>query len=177
MKFVLALLLAAASLPAQAQNQWVLVQSSLTWHVVHPMHTVDGTSHDAKGKGICNNGECDFLIAVPVNTFHSGDSNRDLHMIEVVRGAQFPMVVVRAQAPQSQLNGSVFDANLTVQFAGQTVHYDHVAFQRKQHGHDVEITGTVPATCTDFKITPPSFLMVPIHNDIPVTVDLTWQPQ
>ena len=176
MRFVLALLLAAATLPAQAQNQWVLVQSSLTWHIVHPVHTVDGTSHDAKGKGVCNNGQCDFLIAVPVNTFHSGDSNRDLHMIEVVRGAEFPMVVVRAHLPQSELNDSTLYADLTVQFAGQTVHYSHVPFQRKAHGIDVEITGSIPATCTDFKITPPSFLMVPIHNDIPVTVDLTWQP-
>lgn len=176
MKFLLALLLAAASLSAQAQNQWLLTQSSLAWHVVHPMHEVQGASHDAKGKGICNNGECEFLVAVPVNTFHSGDSNRDLHMIEVVRGAQFPMVVVRAQVSQDQLNHATFYADLEVQFAGQTVNYKHVPFQRKAKGGGVEITGSIPATCTDFKITPPSFLMVPIHNDIPVTVDLVWQP-
>ncbi|MGB6608833.1 MAG: hypothetical protein WBE63_03795 [Acidobacteriaceae bacterium] len=44
------------------------------------------------------------------------------------------------------------------------------------HGADVEITGTVPATCSDFKIDRPSFLTVPIRNEIPVTVDATWRP-
>jgi hypothetical protein len=45
------------------------------------------------------------------------------------------------------------------------------------HGTDVEITGTVPATCSDFKIDRPSFLTVPIRNEIPVTVDATWKPE
>jgi len=63
-----------------------------------------------------------------------------------------------------------------VEFAGQTVHYSHVAFQKTTTGKEVEITGTVPATCADFKIDPPSFLTIPIKNEIPVRVDATWQP-
>ncbi|HEX3985479.1 MAG TPA: YceI family protein [Acidobacteriaceae bacterium] len=176
MKFAVALLLAAAWLPAQAQNQWVLVKSSLTWHITHPVHTAQGTSQEARGKGVCNNGSCDFLIAVPLNTFKSGDTNRDLHMLEIVRGAQYPMVVVRTHMPQSELSQPTIHANLTIQFSGQTVQYKDVPFQRVQQGNDVEIKGTIPATCTDFKITPPEFLMMPIKNEIPVTVDLTWQP-
>jgi len=176
MKFAVALLLAAASFSAQAQNQWVLTQSSITWHIVHPMHEAEGTSHAAKGKGICNNGTCNFLIAVPLNTFSSGDSNRDLHMIETVRGAQFPMVVVRTEMPQSELTAGTLRLNLDVQFAGQTAHYQDVPFQRIQHGDEVEIKGTIPATCSDFKIDRPSFLTVPIHNEIPVGVDVTWKP-
>ncbi|HTV83293.1 MAG TPA: hypothetical protein VME18_11635 [Acidobacteriaceae bacterium] len=176
MRFVVALLLAAACLPARAQSQWVLAKSSLTWHISHPVHTAQGTSHAARGKGVCSQGECDFLIAVPLNTFHSGDSNRDLHMLEIVRGAEYPMVVVRTELPQAELSQSTFDANLTIQFAGQTAQYKDVPFQRMQHGKDVEILGTIPATCTDFRITPPEFLMMPIKNEIPVTVDLSWEP-
>lgn len=176
MKLVVALLLAAAWLPANAQTQWVLVKSSLTWHIVHPVHTAQGTSHEARGKGVCSNGACDFLIAVPLNTFKSGDANRDLHMLEIVRGAEYPMVVVRTEMPQSELTQPTVHANLTIQFAGQTVQYNNVPFQRTRQGNGVEIKGSIPATCTDFKITPPSFLMMPIQNGIPVTVDLTWQP-
>jgi len=175
MKFLCAVLLLAA-LPLHAQNQYVLQQSTLTWHITHPMHDVDGISHAAKGKGVCSGGTCDFLVAVPLNTFNSGDSNRDLHMLQVVRGAEFPMVVVRTQLAQSALKASAIDADLTIQFAGQTVHYSHVPFHRTMHGKDVEISGTIPATCSDFKIDRPSFLTVPIHNEIPVTVDTIWQP-
>lgn len=177
MKFAVALCLAVAPLALHAQNQWVLQQSTLTWHITHPMHEVEGTSHDAKGKGVCSGGFCDFLIAVPVNTFNSGDSNRDLHMIQTVRGAQFPMVIVRTHIPESATSASTVDADLEVQFAGQTAHYAHVAFHRILKGKDVEITGTIPATCSDFKIDRPSFLAVPIRNEIPVAVDTTWQPE
>jgi hypothetical protein len=166
------------TLPALSQtgSQWVLERSTLTYHMSHPMHQLDGTSHAAKGKGTCHDGTCDFLIAAPVNTFDSGDSNRDLHMIQVTRGAQFPMVVVRAKLPEAMPPSGTIYADLEVQFAGQTVAYKHVAFEKAAKGNQVQITGTVPATCTDFKIDPPSFLTVPIKNEIPIRVDLTWQP-
>ena len=60
---------------------------------------MDGVSHAARGKGVCQAGQCDFLIAVPVKSFDSGDSNRDLHMLQVSRGGQFPMVTVRVRLP------------------------------------------------------------------------------
>jgi hypothetical protein len=140
------------------------------------MHQVDGVSHAAKGKGTCHDGQCDFLIAAPVNSFDSGDSNRDLHMVQVTRGAQFPMVIVRTRLPEATPPSGTIYADLEVQFAGQTVHYNHVAFQKTTNGKDVTITGTVPAICTDFKIDPPSFLTIPIKNEIPVRVEATWQP-
>ena len=31
---------------------WKLDQSTLTYHMSHPMHEVDGTSHAALGKGV-----------------------------------------------------------------------------------------------------------------------------
>src|ERR1700682_1139729 len=100
---VLLVLLLVAPLLAQADSQWVLEQSTLAYHVSHPLHQTDGVSHAARGKGVCHAGQCDFLIAAPVKSFDSGDSNRDLHMLEVTRGAQFPMVVVRAEFPEATI--------------------------------------------------------------------------
>ena len=170
-----AALLAALPLFAQTDTQWVVEQSTLSYHMSHPMHQVDGTSHEAKGKGVCHAGQCDFLIAVPVKSFNSGDTNRDLHMLETTRGAQFPMVVVRTKFPEAETNSGTIYADLEVQFAGQTAHYHHVPFQRAEQGTAVRITGTIPLTCSDFKIDRPSFLTVPIKNEIPVRVDMTWR--
>ncbi len=167
-------LLLAASFVAAAQAQYILVKSTLTYHMSHPMHNVDGASTDARGKASCSDGKCDFLIAAPIKSFNSGDSNRDLHMIETVRGAEFPMVVVRTMLPQNVPDGAIY-ADLEVQFAGQTAHYQHVPFQKNGSGSEVHITGTVPATCSDFKIDRPTFLTVPIKNEIPVSVDMTWR--
>jgi hypothetical protein len=52
-----------------ADSQWVLEQSTLTYHVSHPLHQSEGVSHAARGKGVCHAGQCDFLIAVPVKSF------------------------------------------------------------------------------------------------------------
>ncbi|MGB6725653.1 MAG: YceI family protein [Terracidiphilus sp.] len=172
---VLALFLFALPLVAQTDSQWVLDKSTLTYHMSHPMHQVDGVSHEAKGKGICHAGQCNFLIAVPVKSFDSGDSNRDLHMIEATRGAQFPMVTVRAQFPEAAITGSTIYADLEVQFAGQTARYIHLPLRRVTQGNEVQISGTVPATCSDFKIDRPSFLTVPIKNEIPVRLEMTWR--
>lgn len=170
------LALLAAPFVAATQTQYVLVKSTLTYHMSHPMHDVDGTSTAARGKGTCSDGKCDFLIAAPVKSFTSGDTNRDLHMIETVRGAEFPMVVVRTTLPQNVPDGAIY-ANLEIQFAGQTAHFQHVQFQKTTSGNEIRIAGTVPATCSDFKIDRPTFLTVPIKNDIPVSVDMTWRKE
>jgi len=164
------------SLPALAgaDSQWVLDRGTLTYHVSHPLHQFDGVSHAVKGKGVCHDGQCDFLIAVPVKSFDSGDSNRDLHMLQVTRGAQFPIVAVRTRLPESASTSATINLDLEIQFAGQTFEYKQVPFQRVVLGSETRITGVIPAKVSDFKIDPPSLLTMPIKNDIPVRVDLTW---
>jgi hypothetical protein len=158
-------------------TQWVLEQSTLTWHASHPLHQSDGTSHAARGKGVCHAGECDFLVAVPVKTFDSRDTNRDLHMLQVTRGAEFPMVVVRTHLSEQALASGTVHADLEIQFAGQSVHYKEVPFQVTLAGSDARLSGTIPATLADFKITPPTLLTVPIKNEIPIRVEMTWRSQ
>jgi YceI-like protein len=171
---ILALFLLALPTSMGADTEWVLQQSTLTYHVSHPLHQIDGVSHAARGKGVCHAGQCDFLIAVPVKSFDSGDSNRDLHMLQVVRGAQFPMVTVRFRLPQDAATSTTVRADLEIQFAGQTATYKQVAFQLNMQGNEARITGTIPATMTDFKIDPPSLLSIATKNEMPVRVEMTW---
>lgn len=176
-KTTLLLLLVAATKLLAADTTWVLKQSRLTYHVSHPLHQTNGVSHAARGKGICHEGQCEFLIAVPVKSFDSGDSNRDLHMIQVTRGAEFPMVTVRTRLPESAATSSTIKADLEIQFAGQTAHYQQVSFDLTTQGTEKHITGSIPTTLADFKIDPPSLLTMPVKNDIPIRVDMTWSPQ
>ena len=160
-----------------ADHQWVLKQSTLTYHVSHTLHESEGVSHAARGKGICHEGQCDFLIAVPVKSFDSGDSNRDLHMIQVTRGAEFPLVTVRTRLPEASATSATVDADLEIQFAGQTAQYKQVPLHLTTQGNETRISGTIPATLTDFKIEPPTLLAMPVKNEIPVRVEITWRPQ
>ena len=170
----IALLLLASQ--AFADSQWVLEQGVLTYHVSHPLHQTEGVSRAARGKGVCHAAQCDFLIAVPVKSFDSGDSNRDLHMVQVTRGAEFPMITVRTRLPESAADSTTIQADLEIQFAGQTAHFKQIPFQLDHKAAEVHITGTIPATLSDFKIDPPTLLTMPVKNEMPVRVDLTWRP-
>jgi YceI-like protein len=173
-KFIIPVVALLLSGIASADDQWILDKCTLTYHVSHPLHQTDGISHAARGKAVCHAGECDFLIAVPVKSFDSGDSNRDLHMIQVTRGAEFPMVTVRTHLPESASTASTLNADLEIQFAGQTARYKQVPFQLTRQGNETRITGTIPATLADFKIDPPSLLTLPVKNEIPIRVEMTW---
>ncbi|HXP87085.1 MAG TPA: YceI family protein [Bryobacteraceae bacterium] len=176
-KLALSLFFALAALVCAADQQWVLQESTLSYHVSHPLHQTEGVSHAARGKGVCHDGQCDFLIAAPVKSFDSGDSNRDLHMLQATHGAQFPLVSVRAKLPESALTSPSIHLDLEIQFAGQTVQYKQIPFQVTTQGSASRISGTIPATLADFKIDPPSLLSIAVKNEIPVRVDMTWRPQ
>jgi hypothetical protein len=48
--------LALPPIAPAADSQWILDQSTLTYHVSHPLHQTEGVSHAARGKGICHDG-------------------------------------------------------------------------------------------------------------------------
>lgn len=178
-KTIIVLVFTFLGLPtfAQTDSQWVLDQSTLTYHVSHPLHQVEGVSHAAKGKGVCHAGQCDFLIAVPVKSFDSGDSNRDLHTLQVARAGEFPMITVRTRLPGEAAGSATIRADLEIQFAGQTATYKQIPFRQVTQGNQIHISGTIPTTLTDFKIDPPSLLALPVKNGIPVHVEMTWQKE
>lgn len=175
MRISLSLLLLTPVL-AGAASQWALGASTLSYHVSHTLHQSEGVSHEARGKGVCDAGQCNFLVAVPVKSFVSGDSNRDLHMLQVTRGAQFPLVTVRVTMPEAALSGPTIHCAVQIEFAGQTKTYPDVTFEVKAQSKDTHITGTIPATLSDFKIEPPSLLSIPVKNEMPVHVDMAWHP-
>jgi hypothetical protein len=174
-RILIAFLLLGFPALAQTDSQWVLEQSTLTYHVSHPLHQVDGVSHLARGKGVCHAGQCDFLIAVSVKSFDSGDSNRDLHTLQVMRGGQFPMVSVRTRLSEEASASVTIRADLEIQLAGQTANYKQVPFEKVTQGNETRISGIIPATLSDFKIDPPSLLAMPVKNEIPVRVEMTWR--
>ena len=171
------LLFLLPQLAPAGDSQWTLQQGTLTYHVFHSLHQYEGVSHEIRDKGLCHTEKCDFLIPATDKSFDSGDSNRDLHMIQVTRGAQFPMVTVRTKLPESAAASTTVQADLEIQFAGQTAQYKQISFQLTTQGNQVHITGTIPATLNDFKIDPPSLLTIPVKNEMPVRVDLTWRSQ
>jgi hypothetical protein len=161
----------------ELKGTWVLEKSEITYQVTHPLHEVIGKSVSARGKGICKKGDCQFLVAVPVKSFDSGDGNRDLHMLQITRGVDFPLIQVNTQfmANTAQLPRTI-TADWVIQFAGKKATYPQVALTVEPwHSTGAHITGTLPLHLKDFDISPPALLGVPIRDTVPVKLDLYWR--
>jgi hypothetical protein len=96
-------------------------------------------------------------------------------MLQVTRGGEFPMVTVRTSLPEDASASATIHADLEVQFAGQTAKYKQVPFELAKQGNDSKISGTIPATLSDFKIDPPSLLAIAVKNEIPIRAEMTWR--
>lgn len=161
---------------AGASQDWLLDHSTLIYTVNHPLKTTTGKSTSAKGKGRCENGKCEFLIGVPVKTFESGDTNRDLHMVQVTQGATYPMITVQTSFPDATVAGQAKAAlTFNVKFAGKEANYADVPFVIDHpDDHAVHVTGVLTIKLSDFSISPPSLLTFPIKDEVPIHVDAYW---
>ncbi len=173
-----ALWLPPAVFSADLKGNWELEKCELAYTVVHPLHTVHGKSLSARGKGVCCGGGWQFLVAVPVKSFESGDNNRDLHMLQAVRAGTYPMVEVLAKVTGG-LEPKVpkrLKVDALVKFAGKEITYKAVSLDVQEWKPEgVRLAGKLPLTLKDFGITPPSLLTIPIHDDIPVQLDMVWR--
>ncbi len=102
----LALALVLAASPAGSQSFTLdPAASTVTYHVVHKLHHVEGRSASLEGKAVLQpDGKLLAMVRAPVSSFDSGDRNRDTHMLEVMETDKFPFVVVKGVA---QLDGAL----------------------------------------------------------------------
>jgi polyisoprenoid-binding protein YceI len=70
--------------------------SPVRFHVNHKLHAVDGVSRSAEGKAMLDaDGTVRTMVRIPVQSFDSGDSNRDSHMLETLQAGKFPYVIFK----------------------------------------------------------------------------------
>ena len=170
-------LVPALGFASELKGNWVLDKSEIDYKVTHPLHHVIGKSTEARGKGICTATQCRFIVAVPVKSFGTGDENRDLHMLQVTKGGDYPLIAVNVEFPMP--SGDIppeILADLVVNFAGQKVNYSKVKLGMVSlEPGQVRVTAVISLSLKAFDITPPSLLGVPIEDSVPIQLDMTWK--
>ena len=182
MKKLLALiilfLLPIPGFSGDVKGYWKLEKSEITYTATHPFHVVHGKTLLARGEGLSySDGIHKFLVAVQVKSFDSGDHNRDLHMQEVTRAGLNPLIQVNVEIAKvaDQKAPQQLAADVEIEFAGKKASYPKVKLNVLEwKGAQLHITGTVPLTLKDFEVTPPSLLALPVHNEVPVKLDMWW---
>jgi hypothetical protein len=158
--------------------QWALDKSEISYQVTHPLHVVHGKSASARGKGMREGNHWDFLVAVPVKTFDSGDNNRDLHMLEVTKAGLYPMIQVTARTGEipTASKPATLTADLEIAFAGQKVKYPNVPLRVLDWTQEgAHIAAKISLSLKAYNIPPPSLLAMPVQDEVPITLDMFWK--
>ena len=154
--------------------------SSLTYHLVHKMHKVDGVSHKVEGKArLTPDGKAQVMVRVPAESFDSGNVNRDEHMKEAVEAAKYPWIEVKALAdgmtppatfPTTQKK--TFKAQLSFHGVQQVFELPvEVTWESPQK---VSAKVTFPISLDAFKVERPSLMFVKVDDELKIDASLVF---
>lgn len=89
--------LAPLAAPSEASRTYsVAPDSTLTYRLVHRFHAVNGVSRAVEGKArVLVDGTVQVMVRAPLESFRSGNTNRDAHMLEVTGAAREPYVTFK----------------------------------------------------------------------------------
>jgi polyisoprenoid-binding protein YceI len=179
----LALLLAsqdAAVLAAQTPATFaVRPGSTLSYRAVHPLHTVNGVTHEVEGRArVLADGGVQVMIRAPVSSFDSGNGNRDAHMREVTESAQFPFVVLKAVGSGVVPAGSPaaplrLSGELT--FHGVTQRVEVPATVQWQGPDRATVDATFPISLGAYHVERPALFFSKIEDRVDVTAKLVLE--
>lgn len=173
--YSLLFLSALVSFSAAAESlsgAYELSSSRVEYTVQYLVKKADGASTASKGKGLCSEKECEFLVAAPVKSFESKDSNRDYNMLKTTKADKHPMVVARLKTPA--VISSEFKADVEIDFAGVKYTYPQVVFKTSGNAQSFSAEGSVNVSLTNHKIEKPSLLGVEVEDRLPVSINAQW---
>jgi len=173
----LAMLLVLAA-DADAPRTWAVTDAStLSYHLVHKLHSVDGVARAVEGRArLLPDGGVQVAIRARVAAFDSGNANRDAHMQEVTDAARFPFVLFKGVASGVRIEG--FPAELQVplrgvlEFHGVTRELEVTARVRFPSAARAEVEATFPVSLTAHGVERPSLLFIPVDDRLDVTARL-----
>lgn len=155
-------------------------ESSLTYHLVHKLHKVNGVSKRVEGRGrILPDGLAQVMVRAPVESFDSGNSNRDAHMKEATDATRFPYVELKATAA-SVVVPSTFPVTVKTSFKAQ------LTFHGVQQSLDVPVeitfgdatrivaTATITISLDHFKVERPSLMFVKVNDDVSIEAHIVF---
>lgn len=171
----LAILLACALSAPAREYKAIKGESSLTYVLVHPLHTVKGVNKDFDCTVDLSADTVTSVIRVSADVlrFDSGNSNRDSHAMEAVQSRKFPKVAFASESIKPEGDGYAVAGNLTFHGVTRPVAF-HVT--PKVTAERIEISGSFDVKLSDFKVERPSLMFVPVKDKLTLRFDLFAKP-
>lgn len=146
-----------------------LSQAKAEYTVKHLFKTVKGESTDLKGKMVCENQICEFLVAIASKSFVSSDSNRDLNMQTILEVTKFPLIIVKGNIPETDLAKQQSEVKALVNFHG--IEKEYILKIKKGS----QFSGNFSILLEGHKVERPSLLMAKIDNEVPINFSFDWK--
>ena len=150
--------------------------STVRFHVSHKLHEVDGVSRMAEGKAILEpDGTVRTMVRIPVQSFDSGDANRDSHMLETLQAGRHPYVVFKGVgAVPSTAPGAPVAVTLRGELDFHGVKRAVEVPVSVQFGADgsARVQGKLTVSLEAHRIERPSLLLVKLDDGCTIAFDL-----
>ena len=163
MKNILIFIFVISSLVA---TQYEVTSNKIVYYGVHALHEWEGSttkttgtlSYD-KNKKIysCN-------ITVPLNTFSSGNDNRDSNMLTYCNAITYPDIIFKSK--MIAVNNESIDLEGIIEFAGKKRNLKTVAHLIELNENEFSIQGEFGILLSDFGIPQPSLLFIKMEDNI-----------
>lgn len=150
---------------------WQLERGKGTYEVKHLVKRVQGESQAIKGKMECGETECEFLVAVPVNSFTSSDSNRDLNMQMAVESSKYPLASAKGKFTKADLAKGSWKMPADVEFHGIKKQYQ---IQMHKKG-EAEFMTDFTLMLVEHSVKRPSLFGIELDNEVPMHFEMQWK--
>ncbi|MFO0579055.1 MAG: YceI family protein [Polyangia bacterium] len=156
--------------------------STITYRLVHKMHKFDGVSRAVEGRArIAADGKAQVMVRARVESFDSGNANRDAHMKETVQAAAFPSVELKAIGdvpPPASFPATIertFHAELT--FHGVKKVLEVPVKLTYASATRVRAEAHLSLSLDEFKVERPSLMFIKVDDAMAVDVSVSFAPK
>ena len=147
---------------------YTLQNGSAIYTLTHSFKTVKGKTEQIKGKMVCENAQCEYLIAIRTDSFKSSDSNRDLNMLTILNSEKFPLITIKGGFEEALLKEKSSRIQAKVLFHGQEKNYE------LQLSEITQGKGSLEIDLEAHRVERPSLLTIKIKNEVPIEFDYIW---
>ncbi len=148
--------------------------SKVTYAMKHPMHEWEGVSKDVNAVIVYNKVTKNIdqvVVSLRVDSFDSGNSNRDSHALEVLEGLKFPKVTFVSTKIKPNGNVLVIDGNLTFHGVSKPITF---SVTREDNAYKSVFGGKFDVLLSDYKVDRPSLFGVKTEDIINLKINLSF---
>lgn len=148
--------------------------SSLTYHMSHPMHEWDGISKEVDGVvqfDVQSGSIQKVALLAKLASFDSKNSNRDSHLLEITEAIKYP--TVSFVSTQVKDNGGELEVQGKINFHNVTKDISFKA-QSKTFSKTRIVSGNFILLLEDFNLGRPSLMMVKTSNELKMSFSVNF---